>query len=131
MICADTSSFIAYWEGDPGSDAGFVDRALVDGNLRLAFVTVTELLSDPALSPRLERLVMSVPRLEISAGYWERAGRLQAKLSSHGYRHKLADSLIAQSCLDHDLPLITRDRDFVAFEKLAGLKLLTGGARVQ
>ena len=35
----------------------------------------------------------------------------------------LADSLIAQSCLDHDLALITRDRDFRHFARHAGLRL--------
>jgi predicted nucleic acid-binding protein len=35
----------------------------------------------------------------------------------------LADSLIAQSCLDHDVELLTRDPDFATFADLAGLKL--------
>jgi predicted nucleic acid-binding protein len=34
------------------------------------------------------------------------------------------DTLIAQSCLDHDVPLITRDADFRPFERLARLKLV-------
>jgi hypothetical protein len=36
----------------------------------------------------------------------------------------IVDSLIAQSCLDHDLLLVTRDRDFSLFQKLAGLRLV-------
>jgi predicted nucleic acid-binding protein len=39
---------------------------------------------------------------------------------------RLGDALIAQSCLDHRLPLITRDRDFVAFADAAGLDLVIG-----
>ena len=35
----------------------------------------------------------------------------------------VADTLIAQSCIDHRVPLITHDRDFRHFVK-AGLKLL-------
>jgi predicted nucleic acid-binding protein len=45
-------------------------------------------------------------------------------LIQHQCRPKIADTLIAQSCLDHDVPLITRDVDFKAFQKFAGLQLL-------
>jgi len=34
----------------------------------------------------------------------------------------LADTLIAQICIDHDVPLITRDKDFRHFAK-HGLRL--------
>ncbi|MGH9415127.1 MAG: hypothetical protein ACRD01_00720 [Terriglobales bacterium] len=33
-----------------------------------------------------------------------------------------ADALIAQCCIDHAVPLITRDQDFVAFVEAAGLE---------
>lgn len=47
-----------------------------------------------------------------------------AKLMTKKLRARLADALIAQSCLDHEIPLITRDRDFQNFAKYAGLNLL-------
>jgi len=37
---------------------------------------------------------------------------------------RLADTLIAQSCLDHDMPIVVRDRDFRIFATFAELKLL-------
>jgi len=46
-------------------------------------------------------------------------------------RPKVADTLIAQSCLDHGVPLITRDRDFSSFQKIAGLQLLAMGDLLQ
>jgi len=39
-------------------------------------------------------------------------------------RARLADTLIAQSCLDHDVALVTRDGDFRHFARVARLKLL-------
>jgi predicted nucleic acid-binding protein len=36
---------------------------------------------------------------------------------------KVADALIAQSCIDHDVALITRDRGFRHFAKHCGLRL--------
>ena len=39
-------------------------------------------------------------------------------------RARLADTLIAQACVDHRVPLITRDVDFRHFAKHAALKVL-------
>ena len=55
--------------------------------------------------------------LEISAGYWERAGALRAKVIGRGSKARLADALIAQSCIDHRAPLVTADRNFRHFTK--------------
>ena len=38
----------------------------------------------------------------------------------------LGDALIAQCCLDHEIPLLTRDRDFRSFAEAAGLDLVVG-----
>jgi hypothetical protein len=124
VTCADTSSVVAYIQGEQGPDVDLVDRALADCSLVLAPVSVTELLSAPLLVPALEKFILGIQQLEIKAGYWERAGKLRAKLMRRRYRPKIADTLIAQSCLDSQVPLITRDRDFSAFQELAGLQLL-------
>ena len=124
MTCADSSSFIAFIKGDRSPDVLMVAQTLAVNQLALAPVSVSELLSDPGLSPPLEQLIVGLPRLEITPGYWERAGRLRALLMRHRLRPKIADTLIAQSCLDYDVPLITRDQDFQAFTKLVGLRLL-------
>lgn len=47
MLCLDTSSLIAYLQGDNGPDVELIDQALVDRIGALAPVTVSELLSDP------------------------------------------------------------------------------------
>jgi len=124
VICADTSSVVAFLEGEPGRDVETVRNALVDGILVLAPASVAELLSDPAITPPIEATVLDIPQLETTPGYWERAGRLRAKLIRNRFRPKLADSLIAQSCLDHGVVLVTRDRDFSSFQKVAGLRLI-------
>jgi predicted nucleic acid-binding protein len=124
MICADTSSLIAYWDGQLGADVDLIDLALADQVLMLAPMCLSELLSSPRLTTDLEQALLQIPLLEITPGFWERAGKLRATLMRRRYRPKLADTLIAQTCLDHQVPLITRDRDFVAFQKIAGLRLL-------
>lgn len=69
-------------------------------------------------------LFLQLPVLEITEGYWQRAGLLRAQLLARGRRARLADSLIAQSCLDHDLSLVTRDSDFRHFVRLAGIRIV-------
>ncbi len=101
-----------------------MDESLVDHNLVMAPVVLSELLSIPNLAPEDERQFLAIPLLAITPEYWYRAGRLRAKLIRQFYRPKLADTLIAQSCIDHNAGLITRDRDFRAFVQHGGLRLL-------
>jgi len=127
MTCADTSSLVAYIHGEQGSDVELVDRALRDYSLVLAPVSVAELFSDALLTPSQEKTILGIQQLEITPGHWERAGRLRANLLRRGVRPKIADTLIAQCCLDHAVPLVTRDRDFAVFQKFAGLSILAMG----
>ena len=55
---------------------------------------------------------------------WERAGILRASVLKQRKKARVADALIAQSCLDQSTPLVTRDRDFRHFAAAAGLPLL-------
>lgn len=85
---------------------------------------LTELLSDPELPRRVAGLLDELPVLEIENGYWRRAGLLRGRVLAARHKARLADTLIAQSCLDHDVPLITRGADFRNFAKRSGLRLL-------
>jgi predicted nucleic acid-binding protein len=123
MIALDTSSIIAFLGGDPGPDAELVESAFVSRQGVLPPVVVTELLSARAASVQIAPLISQIPRLEIMEGYWERAGRLRASILRRGLKAAIADTLIVQSCLDHDVALVTRDRDFRNFARHAGLRL--------
>jgi predicted nucleic acid-binding protein len=85
---------------------------------------LTELLSDPGLSSDAAALLIGLPLIEIQPGYWQRAGQLRAKVLAQHRKARLGDALIAQSCLDREIPLITRDRDFRAFAETANLNLV-------
>ena len=124
MIAADSSSLIAYLSGRAGVDVDAIDRALGDQQLCLPPVVLTELLSDPKLPPHVASVLQQIPLLELTDGFWERAGRLRSRLIARRRRARLADTLIAQSCLDNDLALITRDADFRTVAEVAGLKIV-------
>lgn len=125
MIAIDTSSWIAFFsDGEAtGDDTALVESALADRQACLPPVVLTELLSDPALPAAVASLLVQLPLLESGPGFWERAARLRPKLIARGKRARLADTLIAQSCLDHGVRLVTRDADFRHFAQLAGLRL--------
>jgi hypothetical protein len=126
MIAADTSTWIAFFSGGEGEDVERLDDALQDRVVMMPPPVLSELLSDPKLSADLEATLREVPLLDTSDGYWARAGRLRATVLARRRKARLGDALIAQSCLDHRLPLLTRDRDFMAFADAAGLDLVVG-----
>lgn len=122
MIAADSSSLVSYFIGEAGEDVSAVRRALADGMLVLPPATVTELLSDRA-AVQIEDDILNLATLPILDGYWQRTGRARRMLQSLGLKARVGDALIAQSCIDHDVALITRDRDFRHFAMHCGLKL--------
>jgi predicted nucleic acid-binding protein len=122
MIAVDSSSWIAYLSGASGRDVEALDLAISQEQAVLPPVVLAELFSDPRLLPNAARRLKELPLLDVLEGYWERAGSLRSRVLARGLRARLADCLIAQSCLDHDVPLITRDPDFRHFIG-AGLKL--------
>jgi hypothetical protein len=123
LFAADTSSLVAYLTGAGGKDVELIDAALAGASLALPPVVVTELLSDAKSRHTLEASISGAPLLEILPGYWQRAGAMRALLLGKTLGAKIPDVLIAQSCIDHDVPLITRDSDFRHFAKHCGLKL--------
>jgi predicted nucleic acid-binding protein len=125
LIAIDTSSLSSFLKGEDGQDVTLVEKALADRRACFPPVVLTELLSDPQLSEHVRAVVQQLPLLPLRGGYWERAGALRAKVLAAGRKAKLADTLIAQSCLDHDVPLVSRDPDFRNFIEAGGLKLLT------
>ena len=124
MIAADTSTWIAFLEGDPGKDAELLKQALMDRQVLMIPAVFTELLSDPLLSSAVAESLMDVPMIDPEPGYWQRAGLLRAKVLSKRRKARLGDALIAQSCLDRKIPLLTRDEDFRAFADASRLSLI-------
>jgi predicted nucleic acid-binding protein len=126
MIAADTSSWISFLQGESGTDVELLDKALEDRQVVMVPAVLTELLSDPKLPEDVAQYLSEIPLMEIQDGYWERAGTLRAKALSKRRKARLGDALIAQSCLDRGILLLTRDRDFLAFAESAQLDLVIG-----
>lgn len=117
MIATDSSSFIAYLEGEEARDTHHVIAAMDNDTLMLPPPVLTEILSDPFLSKETVHAIKHLPVLTIFPDFWSRAGLLRAQLLAKKLKARLADTLIAQSCIDHQIPLITRDSDFRHYVK--------------
>jgi predicted nucleic acid-binding protein len=126
MIAADTSTWVAYLEGATENDAELLRQALSDKHAVMAPVVLGELLSDPRLPSQVATSLADLPLIQTTVGYWQRAGLLRAKVLALGRRARLGDALVAQSCIDEGVPLLTRDRDFRVFAEAAGLDLVVG-----
>jgi len=122
LIAVDTSAMARALDGINDETTRAVRKAVESEEAYFPPAVLTELLSNPELKDEARFYCERIPLLDIHTGFWERAGILRAELMKHVFKASLADVLIAQSCIDHDIPLITYDRDFRHFVR-AGLKL--------
>lgn len=125
MIAVDTSVLIDYFKGVNNLQTDKLDEILEHHLLVLPPTVLVEILSDPFLPKKFVDEINELPLLELTEHYWQRAGINRSKLIAKKLKARLADTLIAQSCIDHEVPLITRDTDFKHFVKYCGLKLFS------
>lgn len=123
MIAADTSILIDYFQGNSHAQTERLDELFSSHSLILPPTVLVEILSDPFLPKKFIEKMLDLPILEPTEHFWERAGISRSKLIAKKLKARLADTLIAQSCIDYQVPLITLDKDFRHFVKYCGLEL--------
>lgn len=123
MIAADSCVIIDYLQGTRTAHTEYLHAALTNHAVVMPPVVIAELLSAPKPQNELIALFTDLALLPMDDGYWERAGRLRASIRRMGLKATLGDALIAQSCIDHDVPLLTIDGDFRHYATAGGLAL--------
>jgi len=123
MISADTSTWIGFFKGVSGSKVDRLSQSLSDGTLLMSPAVLMELLSFRGIKSQDQDLLRSLPRIDLKEGFWERAGETRRSLLKKEFKARSMDCLIAQSCIDSDIPFICDDRDFRHFFSV-GLKLI-------
>ncbi len=123
MIAADTSAWIDYAKGSETSASSALQIALEQGSLVIPPLVLVEILSGPKITPSAESFIQALPRIDLSSGYWERTALTRRAILKKGLKARLGDCLIAQSCIDQNVALITGDSDFRHFVRF-GLKLV-------
>ncbi|HAH09295.1 MAG TPA: hypothetical protein DCL54_06230 [Alphaproteobacteria bacterium] len=123
MIAVDSSTLVAYLQHELGQDVERFETQLAQANVVLPPVVISEVTSARPDDPELLSLLSQLRPLTLLEGYWERTGRLRFLILSNGRKSRLGDALIAQSCIDHNVALITRDTDFRHYAAHGGLTL--------
>ena len=123
MFAIDTSSLIAYFDGETGADVVLCTKFMANAKLFLPAPVIVEALSNPKTRHLVEPTLRKLKILDFKKDFWFRASALRAELLAKKFKANIADTLIAQSCIDHDMALITRDEDFRHFAKHGKLKL--------
>ncbi len=125
MIALDSSALAAHLRGDDTSVAATVAMVLAERQACVPPVVLTEILSDLQVPAGIMALIAALPVLETTEGYWQRAGELRSRVIAAGRRARLIRyALISQSCLDHDVSLVTADQNFRHYADVGNLRVL-------
>lgn len=123
IIAIDTCVLVDFQSGIINAPVLLLKEKLLSRKVCVAPVVLTEFLSDPRLDKKEYNFFQGLRILELIDGYWHRAGETRKILIKKGLKSKLGDALIAQACIDNNVPLLTRDEDFRHYEKHCGLIL--------
>ncbi|MEX2481866.1 MAG: PIN domain nuclease [Gammaproteobacteria bacterium] len=131
MILADTSVWIDYFNGIESAKTDFLDAALAKDSVVIGDVIFLEVLQgfrrdkDYDSAKRTLKLLDQYTMLGVRMV--EKCARNYRSLRNKGITvRRTTDIIIATFCIEHRLPLLHADRDFVPFEKHLGLINATG-----
>jgi predicted nucleic acid-binding protein len=124
MLAADTNIWIAFFRNDTGPDVQKLVDTIYKGEVYMPPPVLSEILSDPLFPEKNLDIITAAHLMKLDEQYWQRAGLMRSRLIKAGFKPRLPDTLIAQSCIDHNIPLLTRDSGFQIFSQNAGLKLV-------
>ena len=114
---------IAYFGGEIAPDTDAIAEAYQTRTLVLPPPVLVELIGRTTTVAAIDEIANGAAQLPISPGFWARARQSRSLVMSKGLKARALDSLIAQCCIDTDVPLIARDTDFRHFARWCGLKL--------
>ena len=124
MIAVDTSSLVAFFQGDNANDVYTLRTAITNNALVIPPIVLSEILSAKNISQDIENVMVQLPLIEITDGFWQRLGKTRQTLITKKLKARTADAFIAQCCIDHNIPLITRDSDFRHYQKYCKLDVI-------
>lgn len=129
MILVDTSVWIDWLRQGTRPATRALDRLIDEDDIVLVPVVVQELLQGARGAAQLAELrthFEALPMLGFSLRTYADAGALYARCRWAGITPRSPhDCLIAQTAIEHDVPLLHDDRDFASIAGMApGLRLL-------
>jgi len=130
VILVDSSVWIDYFIGRDAVEADFLDRTLGTHPVAIGDLILTEVLQ----GVRRDNDYATARRLLNQLTVIELLGHDMAINSAQNFRaphrqgitiRNMADVIIASFCIEHDLPLLFSDKDFLPFVKHLGLRNAT------
>ena len=123
MIVADTNVWIGFFNQTLAQNTLLFREAIQNQAVAMPTPILHELLCFPELND-LDRIYFSrFQTFNPSEQTWLRAGEMRRKILHKKLKCRAIDALIAQTCIENGLPLLTLDNDFKKFSNF-GLKLL-------
>ena len=126
MILVDSSVWIDYFSGNDSAEADFLDHTLGNRAVAIGDLILTEVLQ----GFRHDKDYKVAKNLLEELTVFELLGKEMAIKSADNFRklrkkgttiRKTADVIIASYCIEHNLPLLFSDKDFLPFVKHLGL----------
>ena len=129
MVIVDSSVWIDYLQGGSSPESLWLDQELSRRRIGLTDIILCEVLQGLGSEHIANRVQRSLCKFEI----WPTGGTRLAVAAARNYRvlrrkgqtvRTTVDCLIATFCLEAEHELLHRDRDFSAFEKVLGLRVI-------
>jgi len=126
VILVDTSVWVDYFNGRESAVTSALDTALDKGLVAIGDLILLEILQGFKTDRHFKAARSTLGTLE----QYEMLGRQMALSSADNYRtlrkkgitiRGTADVIIATFCIEHQLPLLFSDRDFLPFKEHLGL----------
>lgn len=127
MILVDTSVWVDFFHDRPIPQVAILKHCLVEGqDLCICGLILTEVLQgirEDADHAKTLSLFDSLLFLPMTRRTFLHAAEMYRALRREGTTiRKAVDGLIAAVALEHDVPLLHHDRDFLPYERAFGLK---------
>ncbi len=127
MIFVDSSVWIAYFNGVESAEAAALDVALGSARIVVGDLVLAEVLqgfrTDAHFKKARDMMLHLDVRPVLSPALALRAAENYRALRRKGATvRKTTDTIIATFCIEHDLPLLHADKDFLPFEQHLGLR---------
>jgi len=125
-ILVDSSVWIDYLRSGKAAVADYLENILQEQTAVTCGVVVTEVIHgyrNKSEQKFMEEVFEVIPYIEIERKDWEDTAKLLSSLEHRGMTISIADGLIAQVCIRHNLHLLTLDKIFKRIERVKAIPL--------
>jgi predicted nucleic acid-binding protein len=114
-VIIDTSAWIDFFRGRDSRERDMVRRLIQSGEAVIVGIVYAELLRGTRTESEVSNLeadLDALPFLDTDRDSWKQTGQLMSELQKQGNSIPFQDAVIAALALQHDMPVLTRDRHF-------------------